>query len=271
MSYLNTKLGEFLGIKTIEGPAFGVELEMEGRGFRMSKNPTDWSSADDGSLRGAENIEWVMRKPKKLEQAKADVSALYAALADNNAVITDSMRAGVHVHVNCSDLTIQQFWTFLALYHCLEIPLTDLLGEDRVGNLFCLRLIDAEMQAFVIMENLRKGKMVFQENIRYAASNLCALNRYGSLEFRAMQTPTTAEPVLTWLDLLSSLREASLNYSTPVDVVTAFSADGEETVIRRVFGDHAHMLLNQAGIDAKVRKSIRTAQNWIYSHNWETI
>ena len=154
----------FLGLREpkVNELLFGVEIEMEGKTpiFRLSKDNEVWNWVNDGSLKSpVDNIEYVFKTPLPLDKAIKGVSDLYDTLKKNSTVIANSMRAGVHIHVNCQNLTIRQLFTFLAAYHAMEIVITRSFGEDRVGNLFCLRLIDADFLTTAIRLGLESERI----------------------------------------------------------------------------------------------------------------
>jgi hypothetical protein len=259
---LNEKLGDL-----------GIEIEVEGN----QKLPTEineaWRVLNDGSLRG-EAKEYVFRTPLNRDKAFAQVSYLYDFLEGK---VNDSMRAGVHVHINCQKLTMRQLFTVMAAYYCIEDLLTEDAGEERQGNLFCLRLSDADYVNTGIMNCLAQrnigedGGIFFNENLRYGAMNLVSLSKFGSLEFRALRTPLNKEKVIEWADTLLTLKENALkNFDSPAELLQNMSANGGADVVTKLLGQYAEKQIKKPNFEESLYESIRQIQHWVFLNNWET-
>lgn len=201
----------------------GVEIEVEGR--NLPQAPTGWRGERDGSLRG-ESLEYVLRKPESLEQVGYRINRLKRAFSEVNGSIDDSVRAGVHVHVNVRHLTIPKLANFMAAYLVLEELLLKHCGEFREGNLFCLRSCDAEYLLYYLSCYLKPDRIRLLGNddvVRYSAMNVCALPRYGSLEFRALRTPQNLDKVTAWSSVLFRLREVAEDYENPQELLGNFN------------------------------------------------
>ncbi len=183
----------------------GIEVELEGTGLpsKILKNglkKSYWTATTDGSLRG-EALEYVLTSPIERAEVKEAIGQLYQELKISEAVIENSGRAGVHVHINVRELTFLQMYTFTLLYLVFEKVLVKFCGEGREGNLFCLRATDAEYLLYMLHRVIQTGSVndLHTNELRYASINLTALRKYGSLEFRAMRSPVEAEVIETWL------------------------------------------------------------------------
>jgi hypothetical protein len=250
------------------GPLLGVEVEVE------AESPVvevpGWATVADGSLRGYSG-EYVS-PPFGPKMTSENVVRLYKTFEEKNLVLKDSMRAGVHVHVNCQDLTLRELFTFLAAYYVLEELLTEELGTDRQGNLFCLRLSDAEFANNALLYVLQTQDVAHNvftnNNFRYAAANLVSLSKFGTVEFRALKTPTTAQPILDWIAVLSTLYEGAKKYNDPAELLSAMSADGEKEVVKGLLGEHAEKQISKADFQEKLYFGIRNIQQWVFLTDW---
>lgn len=137
MLNMNTKLRSLLGsgVKSYIGAKVGVELEYEGAHHALyGKKMRDWSLVQDHSLRN-NGIEFVSRVLPKMEVRRA------LELADNvikaEGLYTNK-RCGVHVHVNCTDLPMNQVWSFILLYSLLEPHIFKRFADGREENHFCV-------------------------------------------------------------------------------------------------------------------------------------
>src|SRR3990172_9397067 len=100
----------------------GVEIEVEGRNLPYTEKY--WKREADGSLRGPENAEYVLRKPATLTQLKMALKSLAIDYRASEAKVDESVRAGVHVHVNVQHMNMVEVYNFITLYLILEELLT---------------------------------------------------------------------------------------------------------------------------------------------------
>ncbi len=250
----------------------GVEIEVEGHNL---PNPEKWWLREhDGSLKAAETAEYVLARPAKnpaeLKQALKYLDELYKA---HGSIVDDSVRAGVHVHINCQDLTIKQLYTFICLYLCLENVLVKFCGEYREGNLFCLRASDAEYLlvclSSAIQQNDFRGTL-HTDDLRYASINVKALGDYGSLEFRAMRGTRDLDLIGKWALLLLNLKESSKKFSDPTDVINQFSIKTPIEFVKEVLGENEQLvrIQNKRIYTTMLYEGMRNAQDVAYCMDW---
>lgn len=253
----------------------GVEIEVEG--VNLPTAVTGWSVTRDGSLREyGENValEYVFRNPCDLNKAIERLQGLEEAFEKNQAVHEESPNCGVHVHVNCQDLSITQLYNFITLYLVHEHMLTRFCGPSREGNLFCLRAEDAEFLVFELERALMDG--MFRERfsntqLRYAGMNVCSLPLYGSLEFRSMRGTTDRQVLQQWCELLLSMREAAKKYDSPREILEQVSMGGELAMVLNTFGDSARGLTDYEGWERRLMEGVRRCQDFAYSGDWERL
>lgn len=246
----------------------GIEVEVEGRDLDF-RGDGIWRREHDHSLKAAEAGEFVLRQPLNKTAAKQAVYNLYTQLKD--ATIDDSVRAGVHVHINVQELTPTQLATSLTAYYLLEKVLTNYCGEGRAGNLFCLRLCDAEHPLFFLNQVYKDKELrhLHTDTIRYAACNLKALAQYGSLEFRALKTPKKAITINRWIEMLHRVvLGVHDDYNDPTDLLAALSANGAEEFITSIVGADMLQHLNLDNLDQDLRDMVDIVQVFAYSHDW---
>lgn len=246
----------------------GVEIEVEGK--RLPKTGKYWRMEKDGSLRGEENIEYVLAKPATLNQLDIALKYLDKCYRDNDAVVDDSVRAGVHVHVNVQQLNIVELYNFMTLYLILEEVLVEYCGETREGNLFCLRACDADYLIYRLVRAVqrRRFRELVDDNLRYASMNVKALGTYGSLEFRAMRGTRDLSVIKTWAEILVGLREAAKQFADPTDIVNGFSEGEVDGFLARVLGDHAE-LFKKGDYRLKLMRGVRQAQDVAFCCKWQ--
>lgn len=242
----------------------GIEIEMEGNGNLWLPNLLSyWKMEQDGSLRGT-SAEYVLQVPIKRDV----IDAALDQLKDNlrGFAIADSIRAGVHVHVNVTGLTLEQVLAFACTYYVLEIPLINWCGPNRVGNHFCLRAVDAEyiVDHIINTYSVARFKDFNTDMIRYAALNFKALPTYGSLEFRSLQTEPKFDNIRKWVDILLKIKDHSLRYEHPKDIINEFSEHTPRDWAKLVLGDKFDLIKDQDDLTDNLIQGMRIAQDISY-------
>jgi len=252
--------------------SFGVEIEVEGLDLPRGgtkKFDTLWRVEADGSLRGDENAEYVFRKPLNIEDTKNAIAILEEQYIECGSRVDESPRAGVHIHLNIQSLTPTEFMTLIVTYYMLEDYFCHWAGPTRVGNHFCLRSTDAEDVIYRLVKACKtKGwKELKTDEIRYAAINLNAIHKYGSLEFRAMRSTKDMGAIVRWVELIDQLVKGSKKFTNPRDVVTSLSMflDGKK-FMAHVMEDYAKEFEQFEHID--VWNAMENVQPISYMVDW---
>lgn len=216
---------QIFGYRAIKAD-LGIEVEVESN-EPIPHAVRDWIVKADGSLRGAFNAEYVT-KPILIRDVGPLVKELKSSFTAMKAEVAYNIRAGVHVHINCLDLTFYETVKFAACFYIFESGLINFCGEDRIGNLFCLRSSDAEYVIFRLIAAMKHNTPVSlgTDNIRYSSLNWKALCDYGTLEFRSMSTLPNFEKVEEWCNILHQIKNFSLEFKTLNEVVEKFSIWG---------------------------------------------
>ena len=235
---------------------FGIEIETEGENLAMVV-PHQWLIHDDGSLRGRfpnEKAEYVLAAPLNLQAAVKAVKDL--AKAQAGATLNFSFRTSVHVHYNVCKFTEDQVLNLIYTYYLLEIPIMNLCGEHRIGNRFCLRLKDCDGIAAILTDIVRNSvKRIRQygaDAVRYAALNLDALSKFGSVEFRGMQGTLDTNTLTGWLGLISTLGAYAKSKQNIVEIHNSFIGQPTEKFVREVVGEGFYELLFYSGMHQDV-------------------
>lgn len=252
--------------KYITKGVIGVEVEVEGS--NLPAHVEGWRLEHDGSLR--EGIEYVFVKPMSVEQGMSTLDNLAVAFKENNSEVPESVRAGVHVHINVQDMDVVQLFTFITCYLVLEDTLIKYCGENRQGNLFCLRATDAQFLPFILHEVIRNKELyrLHHDDLRYASINLKALGEYGSLEFRAMRSTPDIEAIKTWVNMLLSIKEASTSFKNPKEVMYSMSMEGQREFAARCLGEYIG-LVDSPLLGKEVSNCARNIQMVAFATDWE--
>lgn len=235
-------LCQILGLKKAKGD-FGIEIECEGAGMEAIDNAV-WRSEDDGSLRGVypdSRCEYIFQKPLELAAVKPALEGLLEHLEEAKPLF--SFRTSVHVHCNVQELTYPQILNVVYTYLLLEEPLATFCGRTRKGNQFALRLADAEGFMDTLQRLFREGEDAFHmfrdDHVRYAALNLCAMGKYGSIEFRGMRGTLEMDVLLPWVNAIYNIREYAKAMDNPADIFAQFAAMGPQGFISHVLKEQA--------------------------------
>jgi hypothetical protein len=248
----------------------GVEIELEADNIPHGDfMPEMWKKEVDASLRG-ESAEFVLRRPVKLSQLDEAFQSLQNTFDQAGTSPRPTYRAGIHVHVNVQDLTPTQLVTFICSYFMLEEVLLRFCDKSRLGNHFCLRMSDAsysldKLVEFIETENIRH---LDNEDLRYASLNVTSLFKYGSIEFRALESTLDYERIKTWAGVLVHLRDYAMTLRSPVDLLANASALGFEHYAPIILG-RWYRHFQPWATDANIKKGVRNIQYAIYSRDWD--
>lgn len=248
----------------------GIEIEVEG--VNLPPPPTLWRREEDGSLRGEESGEYVFKNPLSLDLAKVALDNLSKAYKKHETVVDDTVRAGVHVHVNVQDLSIVELYNMMTVYLILENVLIKYCGEGREGNLFCLRAMDAPYILYMLKQAVRRREFrnLVDDDLRYSSMNVKALGQYGSLEFRAMRGTRDLDKIYTWACMLYNLRDFAKKFTDPKDILNGFSEGDGYIFLRDAVGDNIHLFDDWIDeIPQLLKSGVRCAQEVAYSVNWQ--
>lgn len=255
------------------GGDIGVEIELEATNRFPDRARTEahWWAERDGSLKSEYALEYVLRKPSTVKETFTAIDSLKKELDLKGTNIIDTVRAGVHVHINVGDLTFQQMWTMTTVWYILEELLIDnYCGEGRSGNHFCLRAVDADAVVFRVV-SVMEGRIPIDalgnDDIRYSSLNFCSLRKYGSLEFRAMRATKDLNKIKRWVKILYRVKKNSLLSPNPKHVVRNFSMGGEKNFLSDMIGkrEAEYIVRNDLRYREKMRRGVVVAQELGYA------
>lgn len=264
------KIRDLVRVKETIG-LYGVEIEVEGKSL-PNHFPHTWRVEEDGSLKAEEAHEYVMTMPDSLEGVRRALDLMQLAYDECKSEVDESIRAGVHVHMNVQEWNMKDLMTFVMVYYILEDILMEWCGPNREGNLFCLRTRDAEYVLFRLIKTLRTQdiKLMNDEIIRYSSLNFCSMFRYGSIEFRGMRSTGDLNTIFNWVKIIDDMATASRKFSSPVDVLASMSGEGGLSFFEAML-PNTHHLFNKETIEERVREAARRVQIVAYSTDWDSL
>ncbi len=260
------------GLNKTDGD-IGVEIEVEGKNLPEARFTKNWRRERDGSLRGEESGEYVLKAPLSLPKLKESLEELDELFTLNGTIMDNSFRAGIHIHVNCQDLTAIQLFNFITLFFILEEPIVNMFDKSRVGNHFCLRAKDAGFLPQHLWDVAYEGDFnkLNTEEIRYSAMNITSIFKYGSVEFRMPESTRDFNKIYEWAEMFYMMKEKAKEYKDPQAVIYSFSFEGVGTFVNNVLGKYSKQVFSQKGWDKMIKSGIRIAQDIAFSRTWGAI
>ena len=257
---------QILGLTKVRGD-IGLEIEVEGR--RLPRVETEvWRTERDSSLKASEAYEYVLRQPVPLAKVGKAMDELLELFKENRAIANDSYRAGIHAHVNIQDLTYMQLANFVTLSICYEGLLSEYCGESRKGNLFCLRVQDAEQTVEDWLRAFNTRSFGNQNHLKYGFVNLATVGLYGSLEFRGLNGTVDKDRIKEWCNTLIRIKEYAKTFDNPGTIIEQSSVLGYQEFLEEGCGDMARSIETTS---KDFWKCIRLAQDFAYGFNWEDL
>jgi hypothetical protein len=106
--------------------------------------------------------------------------------------------------------------------------------------------------------------MLKSDRLRYAAANVVAIPKYGSVEFRSMAGNLDPDRVQKWVNMLIALRD--FNVASPDMVPAMLSAEGPAGLAARIFGREVAQTLD---IDTDMcYDALRYIQPALFARKW---
>lgn len=252
----------------------GVECEIEG----LHKIPalsvrSYWYAAHDNSLREIGDllsVELVTKFPLCGKDLSAALSEYSKIIMGAKSPPIFSARTSTHIHVDVRDISLDQLYRFIILYTIFERVLFKWVGEDRDSSNFCVPFYKAEGDIFEslssdIENGLSDLYKVLSDRNRYAAFNLAALKKYGSVEFRHLHGTGDKEKIKTWINIIMSLKKYAVSSEEPLpDIPTNMSMCGHIPYLHKVFGEPLSRELIRHGTREHLLLGIRQAQPLVY-------
>lgn len=254
----------------------GIELEVEFLEPAPVLNTKHWIYKREGSLRyfGAE---YVNPSPIPLKNKRTLIESLVNTVR-KTPLIEDSPRTSIHVHVNILDYTPVQVWTGACAYWLIENLLFKYCGKEREGNLFCLRLCDAQgVVDYILNDFNNKGKllpfMAFRgDAVRYAGLNMNAIAKFGSIEFRGMRGAVDATIMDTWsTEMYNIINNAATKYKDPEHLLDEyFKQDKQDFLCSLLSPEFVKILISlDKSWKNTIDDNVGIVMGVAYHHDWD--
>lgn len=221
----------------------GLEFEAENVKVDLPHGDSEsgfWKAEKDNSLRG-HAMEFVLREPLFGEDLVNSFKWLCKWATDNNFEV--NYRTGLHVHIDVRNLEANQLVSMLVYYALFEPVLFKWIGDEREGSIFCMPFYKAESGIEDVIRAFKSPSRMkdYAAKIdRYGALNLNALAKYGSVEWRHMQTTFDFERILKWVNIAQAFKKyAKHNPLNPQELLAELSKIGPSALFHKIVGDRA--------------------------------
>ena len=197
----------------------GVEIEVEypGISYRTSKyqaNPDFWKMDGDGSLRN-NGTEYISDPPLFGRDLITALVELEQGLTEAGAQI--SSRCGLHIHMDVSELTVDELLAFVVGTSLVEPSLFRYVGKERAQNIHCLPFADTG-NVLPFLNGIKYGRTPddvlrsIKSACKYSALNIRPVTYQGSVEFRHHAGSFSASRILEWINILMRIKRESIKY-----------------------------------------------------------
>lgn len=194
----------------------GIEIEAEGfdelciEDFNETESSRWWHTKPDGSLRN-EGVEFC----SVVMFGKTVVDAL-EAVRPSLSRCDINWRAGIHVHVDVRELSVNELGRVCSLYGMLERLIFAWEGNNRQDSNFCVPWYICNDAAAALGEIINaSGKAQGAVNSyqfralnrlgKYSALNVVPVTTQGSIEFRMMQTTDDLDKILDFVNICTTI------------------------------------------------------------------
>lgn len=169
----------------------------------------------------------------------------FCTWAINNDVDVGYPRAGIHIHLDVTDLDVEkgELYTLVGAYALVEQALFGWAGEWRKWCGFCDTLLsNGKNRNYlrVLLTNRGIAAPSFVANVnalhRYVGFNLAALGRFGTVEFRHLPTTFDGKRIITWINMIFQLKKFALKYNSNLDFHEYAMGKSPEEVAAEVMG-----------------------------------
>jgi len=214
---------------------FGVEIEFVGIGQYAAAQAisaagvpcTDeaynhhtrsyWKIVDDGSVRGAVGTGELVSPPLSGAEGLAQVRKVLRALVAAGGRVNST--CGLHVHVDCNDLSVPDLANVVNRYATFENTINSFMPASRRNGQWARSVQRAGLARTVSgYQSVSALKAACGYWERYYAVNVASFARYGTLEFRQHSGTVNGSKVAHWIAFCVGFVEASRVANMPATI-----------------------------------------------------
>ena len=252
----NTTVAQFYGsgghLAIVSKFVAGMECEIEGLPSSKIQSFGHFACKEDHSLRN-QGMEYVSA-PLERDALLNQFIELQKWLKLDPKKNPFSERTSVHVHVNVSNMTMQQAKNMLMLYALYEELFFSMVKPERRANIHCVPLTETHLPGIY-----NKPMWLLRDRwSKYAAVNLMRMSDLGTIEFRHHHGSGDTEEITAWLKVLDNLwtlaRQVVIDeesLSNPARVYAWFDAIFNPSPKTLMLGGQLHNIIQNSLIDVK--------------------
>lgn len=221
-------------------PAFGIEIELENVVINdVAWKWNWWQAKGENSLRN-HGVEFVSLPAPFAQRAEvlAQVPKMIKAYSSTKPDL--SIRCSTHMHLNVSHMTMREVLHAMLTWYLLENLIVRTQSNYRQGNLFCLRMCDAESistSLFNVIEDPGRFNTIFNKNaVKYSALNLAPIHELGTVEWRFLSPMTDPTLLNFWLEIFQSLLEYGAAMKIPDRLMQDYNSLNIQELFKKIFG-----------------------------------
>jgi len=232
--------------KTRHTGAYGIEIETETERKYEYPNLHFWECKKDNSLRDW-GVEYVLKGPLSIPELEKAFEEFQQA-DKKYKFRPESVSTSVHVHVNMLNQSYLTVANFITTWLLVEGLLIKYSGQDRLSNLFCLGVKDAEglldhWEKYILSLSRNNFKQCpSPETVKYSALNVSTMSNLGTLEARCFRGETDVKKIQVWIEILNKIKEfAARTDLTPIKIVDMYNRH-REGIVDIIFVEYAKEL-----------------------------
>lgn len=259
----------------------GIEVEVEGITRVFEKIKPFWTTKEDGSLRN--NGLELVSLPIRGRAIPAALEILSRELRDVNPKHDFSERTSVHVHVNVRDISVEALFNYLLTYLVFETAIYkvvfDFCGKKRDENIFCVPIQESGdfMGLRSALDYLERGRN--QDALshlhhgwkKYSGLNLVPVTTFGTVEFRHMGGTSNSKRLLSWINILLSMKEfaCGVSYDTLTNRIMELNTNSlYESFTKEVFSHQADNILRY-NVKEELERGVNYVKTMLAEEDWE--
>lgn len=256
-----TKLGSIVGKPVFEIPKpaslalpygkVGIEIEVENCNPHVDNDLGGvWVGKQDGSLKN-EGREFVTNGGIVGTQIISAIDG-FCKVAEKHKLSVGYPRAGIHIHVDCTDLSMDedsnQLAIMTAFYLLIEHAVFSYAGDWRQWCGFCDPINASNRNIKIVKSLLRKDVNYeeFSDSLhrfdRYTGYNLQSLSKYGTVEYRHLPTTFDSKRITEWINLLLQIKKVALEWDFTKDFLAEVSLKTPREFAREKLGSYWNIL-----------------------------
>jgi hypothetical protein len=257
---------------------FGVEIETETDKAYDYPSLKFWKTEKDNSLRDW-GVEYVLKQPMDLPELEKALHE-FDLCEKKYKFRKGSVSTSVHVHCNFFNDTFRTLANFVTIYALMENLLIRYSGPDRLSNLFCLPICDAEGvkdNIQKILTDVNRGRYdrmgVSADRCKYGGINPAPLTNLGTIEIRTFRGETDIKIIQKWVEIIQKIKDFSRRDLSPPDILELWRTN-KDSLIEVVFQEYGAELRvkDQKGKDISgelIRQNLKYAADFAcVSKDW---